>query len=145
MLRLLFSLVLIGVIVFIYQQRKAGRGGSNTPLLANDPSAEGADRFRWIPAYPGAQLSDIHTRVTHGELNYGYDFQTPDDLQKVSGFYQEKLRASGFTVQSKDKGGVEIDLHGEAPDRTRMIDVTVEQIKQESGTTTGVSVAALQK
>ncbi|MEQ1947506.1 MAG: hypothetical protein ABL995_09965 [Bryobacteraceae bacterium] len=142
-MRVLFSIALIAVVIFIYQQRR--RGGSNAPFLASDPSAEGNQRFRWIPGYPGAQLSGIHSRVTHGELNYGYEFQTPDDVQKVAGFYQEKLRSTGFTVQSKDKGGVEIDLHGESPDRTRMIDVTAQQVKEPSGTTTGVSVAALQK
>ena len=134
----------MAVVLYIYEQRKTG-SVSKEPFLANAPSSEGGERFGWIPRYPVAELSDIHSRVTHGELNYGFEFRTGDDVRKIISFYEERLRAGGFTVLSKDKGGVEIDLHGESPDRKRIIDITAEQSTDKSGSGTGVTVAALQK
>lgn len=144
LLRILFSVALVAVVFFIYQQRRGGFG-SKAPFVTNTPSGEGGNRFAWIPSYPGAQISDIHSRVTHGELNYGFEFRSQDEFRKVAAFYQEGLRTAGFTVQSKEKGGIELDLHGESPDRTRIIDIVTEQLGDKGPNVTGVTVAAQQK
>jgi len=145
LIRILFSFALLAVVIYIYQQRETSGPGaaSKQPFLADSPTAAGTDRFAWIPRYPGADISGIHSRVTHGELNYGFEFQSADDMHQVISFYESGLHATGFTVQTKLKGSMEIDLHAESPDRKRMVDVVVEQVADKPAS--AVTVSAVQK
>lgn len=132
----------------MYQRQKPAASASKVPFLAESPSAAGGDRFAWLPKYPGASVSNIQSRVTHGELNYGYQYQTADDIPQVISFYEKLLRGLGFTIQTKQKGDIEIDLHGESPDRRRMLDIVAERPAPKTGeeaALTNVIVAAVQK
>ena len=143
--RILFSVALLAVVIYLYQQRKSGGrdAASRQPLPAISPADAGTDRFAWIPAYSGADISGIHSRITHGELNYGFEFQTAEDMHRVIDYYETRLHQAGFTVETKLKGNVEIDLHAESPDRKRTIDVVAEQPAEKSPSV--VAVAAVQK
>ena len=145
LVRILFSVALLAVVIYIYQQRKASGSGaaSRQPFPAESPSAEGGGRFQWIPSYPGASISGIHSRLARGEMNYGFEFQSAADPQQVISFYEAGLHAEGFTAQTKAKASVEIDLHAESPDRKRRIDVVAEQTADQPGS--AVTVAAVQK
>lgn len=139
-MRVAFSAVLVAFVIFLVQYRKSlppASTSNSTPTAAKPfPSPEGGQGFAWIPAYPGAEIENIRTKLTHGEQSYGYRFHTPDEFKKVDDFYADQLKAAGFTVIEKQHPDG-VDLHAEYPDRTRLLDVST--LKTPPGTEVGIT------
>jgi hypothetical protein len=109
--------------------------GSNKPFLSTAPSAEGTKQFAWVPAYPGAKISDIRTKMTRGELSYGFSFLTPDPFEKVLSYYRHQLQNGGLKVDVSNAGGGG-RLHAEDPAGKRTLDMT--SGKTAEGSETGI-------
>jgi len=125
--RILFSaVVLVMGLALVWYQRAhpAGARSSQKPFLSQSPSSERTKTFVWVPAYPGATISDIRTKMSRGELSYGFSFRTPDGSEKILSFFQSRLEATGFKVEIKqgDGGG---RLHAEDSGGKRGFDLTV--------------------
>ncbi|HEV2198582.1 MAG TPA: hypothetical protein VGR73_02080 [Bryobacteraceae bacterium] len=142
LVKILLSAALLGIGVYLVQTRGApkspARGVAVVPSLrSNAPSSEGSKSFAWIPRYPGANIANIRTRETSKILSYGFEFQSADASAAVAAFFESGLRTAGLTVVTRSPSAGEIDLHGESPDRKRLIDVGVD--KAPSGATVTVS------
>ena len=142
LVKILLSAALLGLGLYLVQTRKAqqspARGVAVAPSFrSNAPSSEGTKSFAWIPRYPGANVENIRTRETSKVLSYGFEFQSSDAPAAIAAFFENGLRAAGFTVVKRSPGAEETDLHGESPDRKRLIDVGVD--KAPSGATVTVS------
>ena len=135
--RIVASAVLLAVVAAVvwYQRSHPGPGKGDSgkkAFLSQAPSSEGSGRFAWVPPYPGATVSGIRTKMTHGELSYGFEFRTPDPSGKVLSFYQNHLQEAGFKVDLRNTG----QLHAEDPGGKRVLDMTAAAVKD--GTETGV-------
>jgi hypothetical protein len=124
--RIAFSAVLFVVVLGVvwYQRSHPAVGSAKKPFLSQAPSSEGGNKFAWVPSYPGATISNIRTKMTRGELSYGFSFVTPDASEKVLAFYQSQLRAAGFKVDVKGSGDAGGQLHAEDSDGKRSFDLT---------------------
>ena len=135
--RIIFSVVVlvVGLGIVWYQRTHSPSGNTKKPFLSQAPSSEGANRFAWVPSYPGATISGIRTKMTRGELSYGFSFVTPDGNEKILAFYQSQLQAAGFKVDVKrgDAGG---QVHAEDSDGKRSFDLTAGKVTE--GTEAGV-------
>ena len=63
----------------------------------------------WVPAYPGSSPQGTFSTSNDREETGSYTFTTNDGLEKVSKYYQDALKTSGFTVDSMNvatTGGV---------------------------------------
>jgi hypothetical protein len=134
--RIVFSVavLVVGLSLVWYRRSHPAAGEAKKPFLSQAPSSEGTNRFAWVPSYPGATISDIRTKMTRGELSYGFAFHTPDASEKILSFYQSRLQALGFKVDVKrgDAGG---QLHAENSDGKRSFDLTA--AKAAEGTEAG--------
>jgi hypothetical protein len=127
--RIVFSAVvlMIGLGVVWYQRSHSAlgkAGGSKKPFLSQAPSSEGSKTFAWVPVYPEATVSGIRTKMTRGELSYGFSFQTPDGSGKVLSFYRSRLQAAGFMVDVKSSGDAGVQLHAQESSGKRSLDLT---------------------
>lgn len=146
LVKILLSAAVLGVGVYLVQSRKAPKVPEHGVAVApsfrsNAPSSEGAKSFAWIPRYPRAEIANIRTRETAKVLSYGFDFQSADGPAAIEKFFEDGLRAAGFTVVTRSPSAGETDLHGESPDRKRVIDVGVDQ----AGSGAIVTVAATEQ
>ena len=135
--RIIFSaaVLVIGLGMVWYQRSHSPAGNAKKPFLSQAPSSEAGNKFAWVPSYPGATISDIRTKMSRGELSYGFSFRTPDATEKILSFYQGQLQAAAFKVDVKrgDAGG---QLHAEDPGGERSFDLTVGKVAD--GTEAGV-------
>jgi hypothetical protein len=127
--RIAFSAVVLAIglgMVWYQRSHPAARtaGSAKKPFLSQAPSSEGSKTFAWVPAYPGATVSGIRTKMTRGELSYGFSFQTPDGSEKILSFYQSQLQAAGFKVDVKSAGDAGGQLHAEDAGGKRSLDLT---------------------
>lgn len=78
----------------------------------------------WVPIYPGASTVGTFSAQGPEADNNSFTFKTKDDPSKVIAYYQEQLKAGGFTLtqMTTDKGGL---VSGETADKRRNITVTV--------------------
>lgn len=136
--RIAFSAVVlaIGLGIVWYQRSHPAAGRAKKPFLSQAPSSEGSKTFAWVPAYPGAATSGIRTKMTRGELSYGFSFRTPDGSEKILSFYQSQLQAAGFKVDVKSAGDAGGQLHAEDSGAKRSLDLTAG--KATEGTEAGV-------
>lgn len=136
--RIVFSAVVlaIGLGMVWYQRSHPAAGHAKKPFLSQAPSSEGSKTFSWVPAYPGAAISGIRTKMTRGELSYGFSFRTPDGSEKILSFYQSQLQAAGFKVEVKRAGDAGGQLHAEDSSAKRSLDLTAG--KAAEGTEAGV-------
>jgi hypothetical protein len=149
-MRIAFSAVLVAFAIFVVQYRKTlpssavktSTAAASKPFPSSTPSGDGQSRFAWLPSFPGAEVGNIRTKITHGEESYGYTFHAPGEFKDVSDFYSGKLKATGFTVVDKQHADG-VDLHAENPDRTRLLDIST--VKSPSGSGTEVGVNATQR
>jgi hypothetical protein len=135
--RIIFSAVVLvmGLGIVLYQRSHPAAANAKKPFLSQAPSSEGGNRFAWVPAYPDATISGIRTKMTRGELSYGFSFHTPDGSEKILSFYQSQLQGAGFKVDVKrgDAGG---QLHAEDLGGKRSFDLTAGKVTD--GTEAGV-------
>jgi len=145
LLRVIMSGVLAAFAIFVVQYKKStehaqpGAKGPLKPFLSTAPSAEGSNRFAWIPHYPGATIENISTKQTRDELTYGFNFRTADDFKQILTFYRASLEPAGFKVDVKNPseyGGV---LHAEAERSGRSLDITAAKVLQGNGTEVGIT------
>ena len=149
LLRVLMSAVLAAFAIFVVQYQKStehaqpSAKGPLKPFLSTAPSAEGSNRFAWVPHCPGAAVENINTKQTRDELTYGFNFRTADDFKQVVAFYRAQLEPAGFKVEVKNPGEYGGELHADAGSSGRSMDVTAAKILQ--GTATEVGVTAVQR
>jgi hypothetical protein len=148
LLRVMMSAVLAAFALFVAEYKKAttpakpSASAPAKPFLSPAPSAEGSNRFAWVPPYPGSTIENISTKQTREELTYGFNFRAADDFKQVLGFYRDRLQSAGFKVAEKDteeRGG---ELHAEG-DGGRSLDVIAAKVV--NGTGAEVGVTAVQK
>lgn len=95
----------------------------------------------WVPAYPGSSPEGTYSAETPEGSQNTFSFKTPDAPSKVASFYQDQLKAGGFTVSQMingDSGGM---VSAETADKKRTVVVTV----AASNSGTQASVMAIEK
>ncbi len=95
----------------------------------------------WVPAYPGSTPTGTFSASNKEGKQGGYSFKTPDAAAKVLSFYQDKLKAAGFTITTTttaEQGGM---VMGEDKANNHVITVTA---TSESGSTS-VALLAINK
>src|SRR5258708_3103538 len=149
LLRVMISAVLVAFAIFVVVYRKSvpparraapsAAAANNKPFSSEAPSAEGGNRFAWIPGFPGAEVHDMSTKQTGDQLSYGFSFHTTQEFKQVLTFYRDRLQAAGFKVDvkdSEDRGG---ELHAEDPVGNRSFDVIAAKVIAGSGAEIGVT------
>lgn len=53
----------------------------------------------WIPSYPGASAESFSTVEANGEKSGTFSIRTPDAVQQVLAFYEDRLKGEGYEVQ----------------------------------------------
>jgi len=146
----MMSAVLVAFAVFVIQFKKStappkpGAPVASKPFMTSAPSSEGANRFAWVPRYPGAIIENINTKQTRDQLSYGFSFRAPDDFKHVLGVYRDRLQADGFQVDVKDSTGTGGELHAVADGGKRSFDAVVAKVLQGTGTEVGVTAVERQ-
>jgi hypothetical protein len=154
-MRIMMSAVLVAFAIFVVQYRKSmpgGNGGAGERATSKSaaksaaesktlpsiaPSSTRASRFSWIPSFPGAQTEDIRTKLTHGQLSYGFSFRTSQNFDQVIAFYKQTLEAQGFKVEVRNIGDNGANLHAESGGRTLDMGAS----KTPEGTEAGVTAS----
>jgi hypothetical protein len=150
-LRFVLAIVLVAFAYFVGQYRKAvprGRAGDSGAVNSStaarttfpaDSASDRASRFAWIPAFPGAEIEGITSKLTRGQIAYGFHFRTAQDFKSALAFYGDKLKEAGFQVEikdSSDKGG---ELHADSADGKRTFDVVAAKVYSGTGAEIGVT------
>ncbi|SRR5579883_252964 len=79
----------------------------------------------WVPVYPGSSPAGTFSAESKDGAQNSFTFKTKDPASKVIAFYQDELKAGGFTVTqmtASDQGGL---VTGETADKRRTVTVTV--------------------
>jgi len=107
----------------------AGDGANGTVTVE---SADGTVKYgtntvkapSWVPIYPGASTQGTYSAEAKDGAQNTFAFKTKDAPAKVIAFYQDQLKAGGFTVTqvTSDQGGM---VTGETADKMKTITVTV--------------------
>lgn len=95
----------------------------------------------WVPAYPGSSPQGIFSASNNDGSNNGFSFKTSDAPAKVLEYYQNQLKAAGFTISlasNTPEGGMVVSEDGS---KKRMLTITV----GSSAGTSDVSVMAVEK
>ena len=149
-LRLILTIVFVAFAYFVAQYRKAvprmGSADTNLdtrPLLPEDAAADVPSRFAWVPTFPDAEIQGITSKLTRGQISYGFHFRTARDFKSALAFYGDKLREAGFKVDMKDSADTGGELHADSSDGKRSFDVVAAKVY--SGTGTEIGVTAVQR
>jgi len=142
----MISAVLVAFAVFVVQYRRSTAPArpklppsASKPFLTDAPSSEGANRFAWVPQYPGAKIENITGKQSRDELSYGFSFQVGDDFKHVLAFFRDRLQGAGFEVTVNNSGENGGDLHATADQGRRTFDAIAAKTLQGSGTEVGVT------
>ena len=137
--------MLVAFAVFVVQYKRStaparsSAPAASKPFLTDAPSGEGANRFVWVPQYPGATIENITGKQTRDELSYGFSFHAADDFKHVLAIYRDRLQAAGFEVEvsnSSENGG---ELHAVADQGRRTLIAIAAKVQQGSGAEVGVT------
>ncbi len=145
LLRVIMSAVLAAFAIFVVQYKKstehtqAGAKGPLKPFISTAPSAEGTNRFAWVPHYPGSTIENISTKQTRDDLTYGFNFRTADDFKQILAFYRAQLEPAGFKVEVKNPSEFGGELHADAGSGGRSLDLTAAKVLQGTGTEVGIT------
>ena len=153
-LRLILTIVFVAFAYFVAQYRNAVPRASSAdtsldtrpllpPLLPEDAAADVPSRFAWVPAFPGAEIQGITSKLTRGQISYGFHFRTARDFKSALAFYGGKLKEAGFKVNIKDSADMGGELHADSIDGKRAFDVVAAKVY--SGTGTEIGVTAVQR
>jgi len=104
-----------------------GNTGSLTVESAEGKVQYGAGTMKapsWVPVYPGSSATGTFSADAPDGSQNTFTFKTKDAASKVVAFYQDQLKAGGFTVTQMlgDQGGL---VTGETADKKRTITVTI--------------------
>ena len=132
LLRVLLSLAMLGCALYIVIRE--GKPPKKVPVApafrSQTPSTEGArSGFAWIPRYPGATVTNIRTNETEKELTYGLEYTSADQPSDIAAYTERSLRGAGFSVQVRQPSATETNLHGEASNPKRTIEVGVDKVQ----------------
>ncbi len=143
LLRILLSLAMLGCALYIVIRE--GKPPKKVPVAPSfrslAPSGEGSGSFAWIPRYPGSTVTNIHTRETEKELTYGLELTSTAPPTDVASYMERALRGAGFTTKSSQPSATETNLHGEASNPKRTIEIGIDKVQDG----TYVTVAATQQ
>jgi hypothetical protein len=145
LLRVMFSVVLLAFAIFVVVYKKSTAPTKtdlltpSKPFLTDSPSSEGANRFAWVPKYPGATTENISSKQTRDELTYGFNFHSPDDFKKVLAYYRDQLQSAGFQVDLKENTTAAGELHAATENKDRTFDAVVANVSQGTGSEVGVT------
>jgi hypothetical protein len=95
----------------------------------------------WVPVYAGSKPEGVYIAGSKDQTENTYSFKTSDAVPKVAAFFEEQLRAGGFTVTpalNDASGGM---VNAETADKKRTVVVTV----AHGQAFTQVSVMAIEK
>jgi hypothetical protein len=78
----------------------------------------------WVPVYPGSTTAAAYSAQNNDGSQNTFTFKSQDAASKVVAFYQEQLKATGFTVTQVlgDQGGL---VTGENAEKKRTLTVTI--------------------
>lgn len=134
LLRVLLSLAMLGCALYIVIRE--GKPPKKVPVApsfrSQTPSAEGSGSFAWIPRYPGATVTNIRTSETEKELIYGLEYSSADQPSDIASYTERSLRGAGFSVQVRQPSATETNLHGEASNPKRTVDVGIDKVQKGS-------------
>ena len=145
LLRVMFSVVLLAFAIFVVVFKRSTTPTKtdlltpSKPFLTDSPSSEGANRFAWVPKYPGATTENISSKQTRDELTYGFNFHSPDDFKHVLTFYRDQLQSAGFEVDLKESTTAAGELHATSGNKDRTLDAIVANVSQGTGAEVGVT------
>jgi hypothetical protein len=95
----------------------------------------------WVPSYPGAKTQDQMNQKVNGMAIGSSTFTTQDEIKKVGEFFESKLKASGFQIEStKEEDGDKINsinLIGQMNEGKKICNVSI--TAEESTLTVHVS------
>ncbi len=108
----------------------ASGDGSNGTVAISSPDGTvkygaGSEKAPdWVPVYPGSTTAATYSAQANDGLQNTFTFKTKDPAAKVVSFYQDQLKAAGFTVTQVlgDQGGL---VTGETAEKKRTITVTI--------------------
>jgi hypothetical protein len=95
----------------------------------------------WVPVYPGSSPQGTFSTQTKDGNQSTFTFKTKDAAAKVMSYYQDQLKAGGFTINlstTSPQGGM---VMAEDSGKTRSVMLTV----GGSGEGTDVSVTSIEK
>lgn len=78
----------------------------------------------WVPAYPGSSPQGSFSSNTDKETTGSYSFTTKDSLERVSKYYQDALKTSGFAVETMSAGTSGV-VAGKTADDQRTVSVNI--------------------
>jgi len=104
-------------------------------------SAAGNAAPAWVPVYPGSSPQGTFSAQTGEGTQNGFGFKTSDAPDKVTAFYQDQLKAAGFSVNPIATGAQGGMVQAEDSGKKRTIVVTV----GASGGTTSANIIAVEK
>ena len=114
-----------------------GADGGTVKFGAN----AGDEMPSWLPVYPGSSPKGTFSAATKDGNHATYSFTTPDAPAKVMSYYQDQLKAAGFTVNmatTTPQGGM---VMAEDAGKTRTVILTI----GAGGDGTTVGVTAVEK
>jgi len=129
--RILFSVLLIGVMFYYVRQQQPASSQSRL-LPQGSPSEENSVRFAWVPRYPGAEISGIRTQRTADQTTYAFQFEIKGDFAPVMNFFESQLKTAGFHVVRKTGGEFGATLHAEDSLGIRWVDITAGKAQEVS-------------
>ena len=83
----------------------------------------------WVPRYPGATHGDLtFTSESESQIAGMWSMETADEIDRVSGFYQSRLKDDGFAVEVQTVSGPQGSLAiitAKDDSRNRSVNVTI--------------------
>ncbi len=104
-------------------------------------AAAGNNAPAWVPVYPGAATEGTFSTQTNDGTQNSFGFKTKDSADKVIAYYQEQLKAAGYTMNTMATGGSGGMLQAEDAAKGRSLIITA----GSSGDGTEGSVTAVEK
>lgn len=92
----------------------------------------------WVPVYPGSSPEGTYSIKSNEGSAGNFTFKTSDAPSKVTSYYQDQLRSSGFNVTLVSSGDQSGMLSAEDADKKRSITITTGAT--DGTTTTSVMV-----
>jgi hypothetical protein len=123
--------VLVVTVILVKTLRAPAREGEGRVTLKSSAAtvsfgAPGISKLPpWIPVYAGSHPEGIYSSDTGEETRNTYSFKTADPAAKVAAFFEDQLKANGFTVKPMPRGDAGGLVDGATANRKRTVMVTI--------------------